>query len=91
MLIPGLVSVTFRQLTVEEIGELATECGLQAVEWGGDVHVPPGDFAAARRALDTGLKVAAYGSYYRAGVSDRARSEERRVGKECRSRWSPYH
>src|SRR2546427_11746563 len=33
------------------------------------------------------------------GVSDRdfaieftsARSEERRVGKECRSRWSPYH
>ena len=23
------------------------------------------------------------------GVS--ARSEERRVGKECRSRWSPYH
>src|SRR2546429_1389222 len=25
-----------------------------------------------------------------AGVS-RQRSEERRVGKECRSRWSPYH
>src|SRR5204863_1805241 len=28
------------------------------------------------------------------GVSDRLghlRSEERRVGKECRSRWSPYH
>src|SRR5256885_3945781 len=22
---------------------------------------------------------------------DTARSEERRVGKECRSRWSPYH
>ena len=27
-----------------------------------------------------------------AGVqSDPVRSEERRVGKECRSRWSPYH
>ena len=25
------------------------------------------------------------------GDSDKARSEERRVGKECRSRWSPYH
>ena len=25
----------------------------------------------------------AYGAYQR--------SEERRVGKECRSRWSPYH
>ena len=24
-------------------------------------------------------------------LSGRARSEERRVGKECRSRWSPYH
>ena len=23
--------------------------------------------------------------------SDVVRSEERRVGKECRSRWSPYH
>ena len=22
---------------------------------------------------------------------DKTRSEERRVGKECRSRWSPYH
>ena len=22
---------------------------------------------------------------------ERGRSEERRVGKECRSRWSPYH
>ena len=23
--------------------------------------------------------------------SQHVRSEERRVGKECRSRWSPYH
>ena len=29
----------------------------------------------------------AAGSYYWFAV----RSEERRVGKECRSRWSPYH
>ena len=26
-------------------------------------------------------------SHYEKGI----RSEERRVGKECRSRWSPYH
>src|SRR2546429_9919167 len=25
------------------------------------------------------------------GLACSARSEERRVGKECRSRWSPYH
>ena len=33
-------------------------------------------------------------SWYRSyvvGREQRARSEERRVGKECRSRWSPYH
>ena len=24
-------------------------------------------------------------------IYERQRSEERRVGKECRSRWSPYH
>ena len=30
---------------------------------------------------------------YRVGICGRTvlRSEERRVGKECRSRWSPYH
>ena len=26
-----------------------------------------------------------------AGHTRRVRSEERRVGKECRSRWAPYH
>ena len=36
------------------------------------------------------------GDVWLVGISDYAqdqaeRSEERRVGKECRSRWSPYH
>ncbi len=30
-------------------------------------------------------------SWWRWSVRRSARSEERRVGKECRSRWSPYH
>ena len=31
-------------------------------------------------------------SYYKhQNLQDSSRSEERRVGKECRSRWSPYH
>ena len=29
--------------------------------------------------------------YKRLGYKPVKRSEERRVGKECRSRWSPYH
>ena len=35
--------------------------------------------------LDTKISV------YKAAVTTSLRSEERRVGKECRSRWSPYH
>src|SRR2546423_15722526 len=30
-------------------------------------------------------------TFRRARFTLSARSEERRVGKECRSRWSPYH
>ena len=36
----------------------------------------------------------ASGKHYRENTGEkhlRDRSEERRVGKECRSRWSPYH
>ena len=29
--------------------------------------------------------------YAHARINSINRSEERRVGKECRSRWSPYH
>src|SRR5256885_8568748 len=34
---------------------------------------------------------ASYGSFGSANGGFDVRSEERRVGKECRSRWSPYH
>ena len=37
-----------------------------------------------------GGTVALYGRFV-AVTSVPDRSEERRVGKECRSRWSPYH
>src|SRR3989441_12607846 len=40
-------------------------------------------------ALD--LKVALVYFYPGQRASELERSEERRVGKECRSRWSPYH
>ena len=37
-------------------------------------------------------KTSEYANYLRQLVSMKDdRSEERRVGKECRSRWSPYH
>ena len=39
------------------------------------------------------LRVPICGRFYpnEGGVAGYGRSEERRVGKECRSRWSPYH
>ena len=54
------------------------------------------DFGAGKAAYDNACKLNigmeniqyAVGSH---GHYDHARSEERRVGKECRSRWSPYH
>ena len=41
-----------------------------------------------RRAVLSDEKILIYGDYDVDGIT---RSEERRVGKECRSRWSPYH
>ena len=57
-------------------------------------RVPWNDPAHVMKILDAGV----YGiicpminSRVEAEALVRARSEERRVGKECRSRWSPYH
>ncbi len=67
MIRAGLCSVTLRALAVDAVARLARECGLEAIEWGADVHVPPGDGAAADRALAAsaaaGLTIASYGSY----------------------------
>ena len=64
----GLTSVTFRKKTADEILTLAVSCGLDGIEWGGDVHVPPqkGNAAAVAAATQAaGLRVLSYGSYYR--------------------------
>ena len=38
------------------------------------------------------LDLDGFGNWYTIQAQEeRDRSEERRVGKECRSRWSPYH
>jgi len=43
------------------------------------IYVPVDNSDYSNRAIDLAVELG------------RARSEERRVGKECRSRWSPYH
>lgn len=73
MIIPGLISVTFRNKKPEEIVSLAAKAGLKGIEWGGDIHVPTGQFKQAekvhRLTAEEGLKVSAYGSYYTVGKS----------------------
>ncbi|GAA0993772.1 sugar phosphate isomerase/epimerase [Acrocarpospora macrocephala] len=63
----GLCSVTFRPLPVVKVIELAVSAGLSVVEWGADIHVPPGDLAVARevrsRTAEAGLAVGSYGTY----------------------------
>ncbi len=67
----GIVSVTFRALSPDEIIELTRKAGLTGIEWGADIHVPFGELHNARmvgeRTRDAGLRVLSYGSYYRAG------------------------
>ena len=53
--------------------------GQVAWDWWNDWNISHVDFKA-------GINTPTYRYYI-----DFARSEERRVGKECRSRWSPYH
>jgi 3-dehydroshikimate dehydratase len=69
LLRPGLCSVTLRALPVEQVVPVAARAGLEAIEWGADVHAPPDDAAAVatviRCTAEAGLAVASYGSYLR--------------------------
>lgn len=68
---PGLCSVTLRARSPEEVLRVAVDAGLEAIEWGADVHLPPGDVPPAtdlgRRCRDAGLRCPSYGSYLFAG------------------------
>ena len=74
MFVPGLVSVSLRALAPADIVRAVAGCGLAAVEWGGDVHVPHGNTRVAREVAamtaDAGLACSSYGSYYRGPVSE---------------------
>ena len=75
----GICSITFRQFGIAQVVGLAEKAGLDAIEWGGDVHVPTGDAVAAaeakQRTLDAGLAVSSYGSYCRI-LDDQGQAED---------------
>src|SRR3712207_6163513 len=55
-----------------------------------DTVTDPGRAGVAAPQIGVGLRAFSYNVDGRIGHMVN-RSEERRVGKECRSRWSPYH
>ena len=71
---PGLCSVTFRSLDPQRVVDLVADAGLDVIEWGGDVHVPPGDVERAAQVAEltaaAGLESCSYGSYFRAGEGE---------------------
>jgi len=76
MLHSGICSITFRDHSVDGLIALCQKAGIEGIEWGGDVHVRPGDAETARsvreKTLAAGLKVCSYGSYYKCDAEDGA-------------------
>src|SRR3712207_9212212 len=86
-------------LPSEVVSRQSAELELVCDIWSADAHMAREHARQAatiaelarRRSVE---RDAAFGPRGRPGPDSRAmrpRSEERRVGKECRSRWSPYH
>lgn len=71
MIKPGLVSVSFRHLSYDQIIKLAQKAEIAAIEWGGDIHVPHGNYNQAEIVANltskAGIETVCYGSYYRVG------------------------
>ena len=67
----GLVSVSFRNRTPEEILQAMQKAGLAVIEWGSDIHAPCTDLArlAALAALQKkhGITCCSYGTYFKFG------------------------
>ncbi len=67
----GLVSVSFRKLTPEEILRRAAEAGLEVIEWGSDIHAPRLDPGRLQELVQLqrsyGIRCCSYGTYFYLG------------------------
>jgi len=79
MLYSGICSISFRQLSVDAILALCQQAKIEGIEWGGDIHVPPGDIELAQsvkaKTEAAGLRVCSYGSYFRCNAESGAFSD----------------
>ena len=71
MIIPGIVSATFKTKSIEDVVRITKSAGLNAIEWSENHHITRGDLELASRTAkltkDNGLEIAGYGSYYKLG------------------------
>jgi len=68
MLYSGLCSISFRNLSCEEIVEICKKASIQSIEWGSDVHLPIGDFVRAKQVKklcdENHILTRSYGTYF---------------------------
>src|SRR5256886_10105583 len=85
-----LGAVFLNDVAVAPTGALyITDTGIKFDDVGNVLH--PGPDRIFRIGPDRAVTVALKGDTLGRPKGVAVRSEERRVGKECRSRWSPYH
>jgi len=69
----GLISISFRRETPENIIRYAADAGIECIEWGADVHCPPEQTARLREVCrltrEAGLETGSYGTYFRLGTA----------------------
>ena len=74
MLYSGIVSITLKEKSPAEVIALSLKAGLCGIEWSENHHIKAGDLTAAldikKKTEEAGLKVASYGSYFRAGTEE---------------------
>ena len=83
----GVVQVALRDLSAEVGDDIVLMADLCLCEYTDHGHCGPLETDGH---VDNDLTLERYASVATA-QAEAGRSEERRVGKECRSRWSPYH
>ena len=70
----GLVSISFRALSADDIIRLCSEAKLPCIEWGSDIHAVPENREALLHIRElqsrSGISCSSYGTYFKLGKSD---------------------
>lgn len=70
----GLVSIIFKNNDYKSIISIAKEHNLDGIEWNSNIHIPLNDLDKVNEiyynTIENNLKVFAYNSYYKLGISD---------------------